>query len=216
MEMNRIDGLIANPNFYYDPDPVEGFIAFCETEMTLTDGSDVVLLPSFKLWAEQIFCWYYFTELSIYEPGEDGELGHYVTKVVKKRLTVKQYLIVARGAAKSLYESFLQAYFLNCDVSTTHQITTAPTMRPKTAQVVVRGTGTEVTPAVPTFNTSTGVLTVPSTTGVVYKNQDTDATLTAGAQTAIASGATVAVVAVPASGYYFPHNFDADWEFTRS
>jgi len=89
-------------------------------------------------------------------------------------------------------------------------------MRPKTAQVVVRGTGTEVTPAVPTFNTSTGVLTVPSTTGVVYKNQDTDATLTAGAQTAIASGATVAVVAVPASGYYFPHNFDADWEFTRS
>ena len=129
MEMNRIDGLIANPNFFYDPDPVEGFIAYCENEMTLTDGSDVVLLPSFKLWAEQIFCWYYFTELSIYEPGEEGETGHYVKKVVKKRLTVKQYLIVARGAAKSLYESFLQAYFLNVDTSTTHQITTAPTMK---------------------------------------------------------------------------------------
>lgn len=127
MEMNRIDALIANPNIYYDPNPVEGFVAYCEAELTLTDGSDLHLLDSFKLWAEQIFCWYYFVNRSVYEPGEHG--GRYVDKVIKKRLTTKQYLIVARGAAKSLYESCLQSYFLNIDSSTTHQITTAPTMK---------------------------------------------------------------------------------------
>lgn len=129
MEMNRIDELIANPNFYYDPDPVEGWVQFCEKELTLTDGSPVHLLPSFKLWGEQIFCWYYFVDRSVYEPGPDGHGGHYVNKTIKKRLTTKQYLIVARGAAKSLYESFLQIYFLTVDVETTHQITTAPTMK---------------------------------------------------------------------------------------
>jgi phage terminase large subunit-like protein len=127
MEMNRIDALIANPNIYYDPDPVEGFVKYCEGELTLTDGTDLHLLDTFKLWAEQIFCWYYFVNRSVYEPGEKG--GRYVDKVIKKRLTTKQYLIVARGAAKSLYESCLQSYFLNIDSSTTHQITTAPTMK---------------------------------------------------------------------------------------
>jgi len=127
LEMNRIDALIANPNIYYDPDPVEGFVKYCEAELTLTDGSDLHLLDTFKLWAEQIFCWYYFVNRSVYEPGEKG--GRYVDKVIKKRLTTKQYLIVARGAAKSLYESCLQSYFLNIDSSTTHQITTAPTMK---------------------------------------------------------------------------------------
>ena len=129
MEMNRIDALIANPHIYYDPAPVEGFILYCENELTLTDGSDLHLLPSFKLWAEQIFCWYYFVERQVYEPFPDGRGGHYVTKTVKKRLVNKQYLIVARGAAKSLYESCLQSYFLNVDTTTTHQITTAPTMK---------------------------------------------------------------------------------------
>lgn len=129
MEMNRIDALIANPNIYYDPDPVEGFVRYCEGELTLTDGSDLHLLDSFKLWAEQIFCWYYFVNRSVYVPGEDRGGGHYVDKVIKKRLTTKQYLIVARGAAKSLYESCLQSYFLNIDAATTHQITTAPTMK---------------------------------------------------------------------------------------
>src|SRR5690349_16347073 len=129
MEMNRIDALIANPNIYYDDLAVEGFILFCEKELTLTDGSDLHLLPSFKLWAEQIFCWYYFVELSVYEPFENNRGGRYVTKRLKKRLTSKQYLIVARGAAKSVYESCLQNYFLNVDTSTTHQITTAPTMK---------------------------------------------------------------------------------------
>ena len=129
MEMNRIDELIANPNFYYDPDPVEGWVQFCEKELTLTDGSPVHLLPSFKLWGEQIFCWYYFVDRSVYEPDPDGHGGRYVNKTIKKRLTTKQYLIVARGAAKSLYESFLQIYFLTVDVETTHQITTAPTMK---------------------------------------------------------------------------------------
>lgn len=127
MEMNRIDALIANPNIYYDPDAVEGFVKYCEAELTLTDGSDLHLLETFKLWAEQIFCWYYFITRSVYEPGERG--GRYVEKTVKMRLTRKQYLIVARGAAKSLYESCLQSYFLNIDSSTTHQITTAPTMK---------------------------------------------------------------------------------------
>lgn len=129
MEMNRIDALIANPNIYYDPDPVEGWVLFCENELTLTDGADLHLLESFKLWGEQIFCWYYFVERSIYVPSKDNHGGHYVTKTIKKRLTVKQYLIVARGAAKSMYASCLQNYFLNVDTSTTHQITAAPTMK---------------------------------------------------------------------------------------
>lgn len=129
MEMNRIDALIANPNIYYDPWPVEGFILYCENELTLTDGSDLHLLPTFKLWAEQIFCWYFFEEQTVWEPATALQKGHFVKKPIKKRLTTKQYLIVARGAAKSLYESCLQSYFLNIDPSTTHQITTAPTMK---------------------------------------------------------------------------------------
>lgn len=129
MEMNRIDDLIANENIYYDDQAVEGFIRYCENEMTLTDGSDLHLLDSFKLWAEQIFGWYYFVERSVYEPFEDNHGGRYVNKVVKKRLITKQYLIVARGAAKSLYESLLQSFFLNVDTQTTHQITTSPTMK---------------------------------------------------------------------------------------
>lgn len=129
MEMHRIDDLIANPGIYYDDKAVEGFISYCENELTLTDGSDLNLLDSFKLWAEQIFGWYYFVEMSVYEPGEDGHGGHYVTKSIKKRLINKQYLIVARGAAKSMYGSCLQNFFLNVDVTTTHQITTAPTMK---------------------------------------------------------------------------------------
>jgi hypothetical protein len=129
MEMNRIDALIANPNIYYDDQAVEGFIRYCEGELTLTDGSDLHLLFSFKLWAEQIFGWWYFVERSVYEPTKDGHGGHYVQKVIKKRLTLKQYLIVARGAAKSMYGSLIHSYFLNVDTSTTHQITTAPTMK---------------------------------------------------------------------------------------
>lgn len=129
LEMNRIDGLVANRNIYYDDLAVEGFIKFCENELTLTDGSELNLLPSFKLWAEQIFGWYYFVERSVYEPYPDGHGGRYVTKSIKKRLVTKQYLIVARGAAKSMYASCLQAYFLTVDTSTTHQITTAPTMK---------------------------------------------------------------------------------------
>src|SRR5690606_29183929 len=129
MEMNRIDALIANPNIFYDPAPIEGFIEYCETELTLTDGSDLRLLDTFKLWAEQILCWFYFEERSVYEPNKDGHGGHYVNRKVKKRLTKKQYLIVARGAAKSMYASCLQSYFLNIETATTHQITTAPTMK---------------------------------------------------------------------------------------
>lgn len=128
MEMNRIDQLIANPGVYYDPDAINGFIAFCENELTLTDGSDLHLLDTFKLWAEQIFGWYYFVERSVYEPNPDGHGGSYVRKTIKKRLTNKQYLIVARGAAKSMYGSCIQNYILNVDTTTTHQITTAPTM----------------------------------------------------------------------------------------
>lgn len=128
MEMNRIDDLIANPNVYYDDDAVEGFIAFCEEELTLTDGSDMHLLDTFKLWAEQIFGWYYFEEKSVYEPSTDNHGGRYVRKVIKQRLITKQFLIVARGAAKSIYGSCIQNYFLNVDTSTTHQITVAPTM----------------------------------------------------------------------------------------
>lgn len=129
LEMNRIDDLIANPNMYYDDQSIEGFIRYCENEMTLTDGSDLHLLDSFKLWAEQIFGWYYFVERSVYVPYEDAHGGRYVNRTIRKRLTTKQYLIVARGAAKSLYESLLQSYFLNVDTSTTHQITTSPTMK---------------------------------------------------------------------------------------
>ena len=129
MEMERIDSLIANPGVWCDNDAVEGFIAFCENEMTLTDGSDVQMLDTFKLWAEQIFCWYYYVTRSVWEPYEDRPGGRFVTKRIKKRLITKQYLIVARSAAKSLYETFLQAYFLTVDTSTTNQITTAPTMR---------------------------------------------------------------------------------------
>lgn len=129
MEMNRIDDLIANPGVWYDDQAVEGFIQFCENELTLTDGSDLKLLDTFKLWAEQIFGWYYFEERSTYEPNPDGHGGRFVKKSVKRRLVNKQYLIVARGAAKSMYASCIQNYFLNCDTTTTHQITTAPTMK---------------------------------------------------------------------------------------
>ena len=129
MEMHRIDDLIANPGVYYDDRAIDGFIKFCENELTLTDGGEVRLLDSFKLWAEQIFSWFYFVERSVYVPNENGHGGHYVTKKIKKRLTNKQYLIVARGAAKSMYASFIQNYFLTIDTSTTHQITTAPTMK---------------------------------------------------------------------------------------
>ena len=129
LEMNRIDDLIANPNIYYDDMAVEGFVKYCENELTLTDGSDLHLLDSFKVWAEQIFGWYYFVERSVYQPGQEGSRGSYVKKMVKKRLTTKQYLIVARGAAKSMYAMCIQSYFLNVDTATTHQITTAPTMK---------------------------------------------------------------------------------------
>ena len=129
MEMNRIDDLIANPGIWYDDEAINGFIAYCENELTLTDGGDLHLLDSFKLWAEQIFGWYYFVERSVYEPNPDGHGGRYVKKTIKKRLTTKQYLIVARGAAKSMYGSCIQNFFLNVDTTTTHQITTAPTMK---------------------------------------------------------------------------------------
>lgn len=129
MEMNRIDDLIANPGIYYDDRAVDGFVRYCENELTLTDGSNLYLLDTFKLWSEQIFGWYYFVERSVYVPSEDNHGGRYVRKTIKKRLINKQYLIVARGAAKSMYGACIQSYFLNIDSSTTHQITTAPTMR---------------------------------------------------------------------------------------
>lgn len=129
MEMHRIDELIADPGVYYDPDAINGFVAYCENELTLTDGADLKLLDSFKLWAEEIFGWYYFVERKVFVPGRDGEGGHYVNRRFKKRLVNKQYLIVPRGAAKSMYASCLQSFFLNADTSTTHQITTAPTMK---------------------------------------------------------------------------------------
>ena len=129
MQMNRIDSLIANPAIYYDPYPVEGFSRFCDVELSLTDGNDLHLLDSFKLWAEDVLGWYYFIERSVYEPGEDHHGGRYVQKTIKKRLINKQYLIVGRSAAKSLYAACLQAYFLTVDTSTTHQIVVAPTMR---------------------------------------------------------------------------------------
>ena len=129
MEMNRIDDLIANPGVYYDDTAVEGWIKYCENELTLTDGSDLNLLDSFKLWGEQVFGWYYFVEKEVYKPYKDEPGGHYVTKTIKKRLINKQFLIVGRGAAKSLYDSCMQSFFQNIDTSTTHQITTAPTMK---------------------------------------------------------------------------------------
>lgn len=145
MEMNRIDRLIENPGIYYDDRAVEGFVKYCENELTLTDGEDLHLLDSFKLWAEQIFGWYYFVDRSVYEPSSDGHGGHYVNKRIKKRLIHKQYLIVARGAAKSMYASCLQNYFLNIDTSTTHQVTTAPTM--KQAEEVLSPIRTAITRA---------------------------------------------------------------------
>lgn len=128
-EMNRIDDLIADPHFYYDDKAIDGFIKYCERELTLTDGSDFHLLESFKLWAESLLAWFYIVERSVYVPGEDGAPGHYIRKRIKKRLVNKQYLIVARGAAKSMYAMCLQSYFLNVDTATTHQVTTAPTMK---------------------------------------------------------------------------------------
>ena len=129
MEMNRIDELIANPIFYYDDKAIDGWIKFCENEMTLTDGSDLTLLDTFKLWAESLLSWFYFVERTVYVPEKEGHGGHFVNKRIKKRLVNKQYLIVGRGASKSMYASLMQAYFLTVDASTTHQITTAPTMK---------------------------------------------------------------------------------------
>lgn len=143
LEMNRIDALIRDPNIYYDDEAVEGYIKFCENELTLTDGSELHLLDSFKLWAEQIFGWYYFVERSVYVPNEDGYGGHYVNKQIKQRLTKKQYLIVARGAAKSLYESTIHSYFLTVDTTTTHQVHTSPTM--KQAEEVISPMRTAIT-----------------------------------------------------------------------
>lgn len=144
-EMNRIDALIANPNIWYDEKAVEGYILYCEGELTLTDGTDLHLLPTFKLWAEQVLGWYYFVDRSVWEPSGEGKGGRYVTKTIKKRLTTKQFLIVARGAAKSMYASSFQAYFLNVDTSTTHQVTTAPTM--KQAEEVLSPLRTAITRA---------------------------------------------------------------------
>lgn len=145
MEMNRIDELIANPGIYYDDEAIDGWIRYCENELTLTDGEDVHMLDSFKLWGEQVFGWYYFVERSVYVPSKNGRGGHYVKRSIKKRLINKQYLIVGRGAAKSMYASFIQNYFLNIDTSTTHQITTAPTM--KQAEEVMSPIRTAITRA---------------------------------------------------------------------
>lgn len=145
MEMHRIDALIENPGIWYDDEAVEGFIKYCENELTLTDGEDLVLLDSFKLWAEQIFGWYYYVERSVYVPSRDGHGGHYVNRRIKKRLINKQFLIIARGAAKSQYEAYIQSYFLNVDTSTTHQVHTAPTM--KQAEEVLSPIRTAITRA---------------------------------------------------------------------
>ena len=145
MEMNRIDDLIANPGIYYDDQAVEGWIKYCESELTLTDGSDLHLLDSFKLWGEQVFGWYYFVERTVYRPNKDGHGGRYVEKMIKKRLINKQYLIVGRGAAKSIYDACIQSFFENVDATTTHQITTAPTM--KLAEEVVSPIRTAITRA---------------------------------------------------------------------
>jgi phage terminase large subunit-like protein len=144
-EMNRIDALIANPNIWYDSNAVKGFVLYCEGELTLTDGTDLHLLPSFKVWAEQVLGWHYYVDRSVWEPNEDGQGGHYVKRTIKKRLITKQFLIVARGAAKSMYAECFQAYFLNVDTTTTHQITTAPTM--KQAEEVMSPLRTAITRA---------------------------------------------------------------------
>ena len=145
LEMNRIDDLIRNPAIYYDDEAVEGWVRYCESELTLTDGSDLNLLDTFKLWGEQVFGWFYFVERSVYQPNEDNHGGHYVRKRIKKRLINKQYLIIPRGAAKSMYDACIQGYFLNVDTSTTHQITTAPTM--KQAEEVMSPLRTAITRA---------------------------------------------------------------------
>lgn len=145
MQMNRIDSLIENPNFYYDDSKIEGFIAYCENELTLTDGSDLVLLPTFKLWAEDVLGWWYFIDKTVWEPNPDGHGGHYVNKRVKRRLINKQYLIVGRGASKSMYSSCFQSYFLNVDTSATHQIAVAPTM--KLAEEIMSPISTSITRA---------------------------------------------------------------------
>ena len=145
MEMHRIDALIENPGIWYDDEAVEGFIRYCENELTLTDGEDLVLLDTFKLWSEQIFGWYYYVERSVYVPSRDGHGGHYVNRRIKKRLINKQFLIIARGSAKSQYESYIQSYFLNVDTSTTHQVHTAPTM--KQAEEVLSPIRTAITRA---------------------------------------------------------------------
>lgn len=145
MEMNRIDKLIENPGVYYDDEAVNGFIRYCENELTLTDGSDLHLLDTFKLWAEQIFGWYYFLERTVFVPNPDNRGGHYEKRSIKKRLVNKQYLIIARGSAKSMYLSCLQSYFLNIDTTTTYQITTAPTM--KQAEEVLSPIRTSITRA---------------------------------------------------------------------
>ena len=145
MEMHRIDALIENPGIWYNDEAVEGFIRYCENELTLTDGEDLVLLDTFKLWAEQIFGWYYYVERSVYVPSHDGHGGHYINRRIKKRLINKQFLIIARGAAKSQYESYIQSYFLNVDTSTTHQVHTAPTM--KQAEEVLSPIRTAITRA---------------------------------------------------------------------
>ncbi|QCG77507.1 terminase [Microbacterium phage DizzyRudy] len=145
LEMNRIDDLVANPNFFYDDGAIDGFIKYCENELTLTDGSDVHMLDSFKLWAEAALSWFYFEERTVYVPSDGNHGGHYVQKMIKMRLTRKQYIIVARGGAKTMYDSFIQAYFLNVDTSTTHQVTTAPTM--KQAQEVIAPIKTAITRA---------------------------------------------------------------------
>ena len=145
MEMARIDDLIANPGIWYDDEAIDGFIKYCEKELTLTDGEDLALLDTFKLWSEQIFGWYYFVERSVYVPSPDGHGGRYETRTIKRRLTTKQYLIIPRGAAKSMYASCIQSFFLNADTSTTHQITTAPTM--KQAEEVMSPIRTSITRA---------------------------------------------------------------------
>lgn len=164
MQMNRIDDKIRNPNFYYDDKAIDGFIDFCESEMTLTDGSDLKLLDTFKLWAEDALSWFYFVEKSVYEPNEDNHGGRYVTKRVKKRLTRKQYIITSRGSAKSMYVSCIQAYFLNVDTSTTIQITTAPTM--KQAEEVMSPIRTAITRSRgPLFRFLTDGTSVKNTSG---------------------------------------------------
>lgn len=174
MEMNRIDALIRNPLYYYDDEAVEGFIRYCENELTLTDGSDLKLLDSFKLWAEEIFGWYEYVERSVYIPDPDGRGGHYELKRIKKRLVNKQYLIVARGAAKSMYASCIQNFFLNVDSSTTHQVTTAPTM--KQAEEVMSPIRTAITRARGPYFKFLTEGSLQNTTGSKAKRQKLSAT----------------------------------------